>query len=692
MLKPFLSMFDVTWGATNKAFGTTVSTYFLRPEHHTREAFGFEREVLLVYSPYRSLEARVSQLVEQFLTELPARGRVETLAYVLVSDDPAVRERVSEMLVSSVEARTIVPFTRDELHARTDPWLVRNRISETLFSRDLFDISQALVEDTYYFGRKNFVTDLIDRFKRGHNTGLFGLRKSGKTSTIFKVRRNLRNMGLGYSVMIDAQTPACYGLRWWELLRTIVDSLSRETGITLPASLRVPFTESTGAQQFNEALDHILCTLQGSESRVLIIIDEVEHITPQLSRANHWNKDFLPFWQTLRAYQNTNRNVAYLIVGVNPHPAELTVIDGVDNPIFGLIPPLFLPPFSRNEVREMVRTLGRYMGMRFEESTYDYLRVHYGGHPLLIRLACSWMHKYLVGQGQQRPLVVTPKMLQETQTERDYSLFPYTRHILDVLTTWYPLEYELLEMLCQGYEEDYEELVRQEPNLHRHLVGYGLVSETGSTTVQNGLVKEYVRSTQGRQKRSGARSPGTTEDSERVDKTTSTQPETAGVWTAELEQLADTLIHSRTYCNELAAMLKVRPLFDDNKSRLPAKLADVRVTPLSNNRQQFQDAINTLNQVFWDVIPSDVRSRLESDYPTFHRAVNRVRSLRHWMHHSELSDPAVREVVSNTFMEITDGYPSTPTAWQNLHLHVMRELVDGLREVQQKLFLEAQKR
>src|SRR5439155_1471102 len=81
-----------------------------------------------------------------------------------------------------------------------------------------FDIEQALVGDTYFFGRQSFVLDLLDRFKRGENTGLFGLRKSGKTSAIFKLKRLVDADSSGTVVYVDAQNPQVYGLRWWELL------------------------------------------------------------------------------------------------------------------------------------------------------------------------------------------------------------------------------------------------------------------------------------------------------------------------------------------------------------------------------------------------------------------------------------------------------------------------------------------
>jgi hypothetical protein len=83
-LKPFLPGFDVTWARRRKAYNTDLSVYFLKPHKNIQEAFGFEQELMLVYSPYPTLEARSIQAAEHLLQEEPARGRVERLTYLVL--------------------------------------------------------------------------------------------------------------------------------------------------------------------------------------------------------------------------------------------------------------------------------------------------------------------------------------------------------------------------------------------------------------------------------------------------------------------------------------------------------------------------------------------------------------------------------------------------------------------------------
>ena len=104
--------------------------------------------------------------------------------------------------------------------------------------------------------------------------------------------------------------------------------------------------------------------MDDDSDRILIMLDEIEWISFNTSSDPHWESDFIPFWQTLRsAHQNLNGRFCFVISGVNPKCIEEEAVLGYDNPLFALINPTFLQPFDTNTTREMVRKLGRYMGI-----------------------------------------------------------------------------------------------------------------------------------------------------------------------------------------------------------------------------------------------------------------------------------------------------------------------------------------
>ena len=55
--------------------------------------------------------------------------------------------------------------------------------------------------------------------------------------------------------------------------------------------------------------------------------------------------------------------------------------------------PFYIPGFDYTQTREMVRKLGKIMGIKFDEGVYTRLVEDYGGHPFLVRRVCSKIGK-----------------------------------------------------------------------------------------------------------------------------------------------------------------------------------------------------------------------------------------------------------------------------------------------------------
>ena len=180
-LKPFLNGFYVTWATAIKAYNTELKVFFLSPEDHMKTTYGFENELLLVYAPYPRMEPRTIQAIEQIYTESPAKGRVETLNYSLISDAPNIRDWLNEYTSSRQESRIIISFTKDELlDSKGDTWFIRNRLDEQFFGRDLFNYSLPLVEDTFFFGRQQLVMEYLDSHKEERKQGIIWVKENGK--------------------------------------------------------------------------------------------------------------------------------------------------------------------------------------------------------------------------------------------------------------------------------------------------------------------------------------------------------------------------------------------------------------------------------------------------------------------------------------------------------------------------------
>eukprot|EP01034_Spumella_vulgaris_P042162 gene42162-52274_t len=223
-----------------------------------------------------------------------------------------------------------------------------------------------------------------------------------------------------------------------------------------------------------------MLTIFGSKkaSATLMIFDEIERISPRTASSDHWRSgaDFIYFWQTLRAFFQRHPEVfTYMLVGTNPVCVESATLNEHENPIFKSVPSTYVPPFELHHVREMVRKLGRYMGLKFDESIYGMLANDFGGHPFLIRQICSDIHKACTGD---RPFLVDKPLYERVKKEFAFKSVDYMAMMVQVFRDWYPDEFDVLTYLANDDEASFNDFAQTHPDYTKHLIGYGLLQKS----------------------------------------------------------------------------------------------------------------------------------------------------------------------------------------------------------------------
>lgn len=300
------------------------------------------------------------------------------------------------------------------------------------------------------------------------------MRKSGKTSITYAIQRKLTNNGSG-SLLLDCESPAVHKLRWNELLEYLVEQYHAQKLSKTKIIYSERYLEKNAARSFEEDILKIYNSKQ--KAPTLFIFDEIERITPETASSEHWNhdRDFIYFWQTLRAFFQKNQHVfTYMLVGTNPSSVESAFLLECENPIFSSIPSSYVPSFNLEQVSEMVTKLGAYMGLKFDPSICVKLFEELGGHPFLIRQMCSLLHTSIKGE---RPLTVDKATYNKTLIEFNAQSDEFLNMMLTVLQEWYPDEYEMLTYLANGEYESFEELALNHSQYTKHLIGYGLIQQ-----------------------------------------------------------------------------------------------------------------------------------------------------------------------------------------------------------------------
>ena len=656
-LRPFVQNFDVTWAARRRAVDSNLSVYFLKPERHMEREFGFESEILAVYSKYAELQPRSMQAIEQFLSDAPARGRVDTMIAFLISEahDPAAWTR--QYMTSRPESRIIATFSAENLRTSAgDSWAVRSMLAEQLYQRDLFDYRLPINSDYYFFGRSDLLFDLHNAFKGSENRGLFGLRKTGKTSVFFKLERDIKANDDGVFIYIDCKFPPRRTSRWDELLIWIADQLDPH------ADDKAIHTNSHASDAFVEALTKI-----DSDKRVALVFDEIEYISFESPEDEHWKQDFIPFWQTIWHAQSIAGNLAVFVGGVNPTVVEKDLIGGTQNPLFGIVSPQYLGGLHLKEVRLMLRTLGRPMGLRFTTDAVNYLFEQYGGHPLLTRLACSVIHRTLRDSAERLPRLVDKDWLVVSEESREAELTYYCGHVVSELKKFYPDEYSVIAEVARGNLADIYEFIR-DPMFTTHLKNYGLIRSdaVGRPSISIPSVERYVRFEEARE--AGLRTiPRVQPVDERA------------LWLSRRTESIDSALSDLQRASEQIG----RPsLFGPNGYPESHKFFDLDIV---SDERDFMIFINVCNKCFVESIENYGRSiqhgryfwsDISQHYPALSSALRRIKVYRHDRVHIRLTDQATEELKGFLQRDLSGRPPrSFPELWFHLQQCVLDDLL-----------------
>ena len=292
VIKAVAHHFNVNYARRIRAAGTTVSAYLIGPDNKISQTFGFTDELLLVLSAFSNVQARSMQVIEQIYSEQPFKARANPLVYIFVSEAPDVIEYVSTYLMDHPQSRTTIPITWYEIASKHNhACYLRNTISKFLFTRDLFDYKLPLDEDLYFFGRTQVMSELLDSIRKSENRGLFGLRKTGKTSILYKVERTCNDNNIANVLYFNCTRADIRTKRWVGLLGLITDRIVSTLSIPPETGMNDGIID-----RFTQVV-----RLIPSYKRVCVIFDEIEYISPLAKLDPHWSHDFIHFWQMLYA-------------------------------------------------------------------------------------------------------------------------------------------------------------------------------------------------------------------------------------------------------------------------------------------------------------------------------------------------------------------------------------------------------
>lgn len=466
VLLPFTRDFEISWGKSFTQRNTRLSAYLFKPSESMKNSFGFRSEVAVFVSDYKTLEPRVVGAINDILKDKVVSARADPTTFFLISADPSAERWLEDYFIDHPQAVTGIGISYGQLSLQgVELFRIHNLLSTHYYARDLFDYRLPISDDINFFGRPSLINELKDRIKKSENFGIYGLRKSGKTSALFKLRRDVEDTGAAYVFYYDCKTPEIRELGWRDLIVKIARDMLKKVG-----DLESDDVAAHPSSRFRHAVRRA-----GRRKKLCVIFDEIEYISPLYDLDAQWHSDFVPFWQTLWSVQSEYRRISFGMCGVNPALSEADLFSGVQNPVFGIVQPRYVKGLQQPDCNKMVRMIGDRMGLQFTDAALDIMYQQYGGHPLLTRLACSQLHIELSEEQTQRPVKIDHEYVKSKLTLLDNYVEPHCKHALTEIKRFYAPEYEMLQMLAQGHDVDFYELSRDE-FMVGHIRNYGIVA------------------------------------------------------------------------------------------------------------------------------------------------------------------------------------------------------------------------
>ncbi|MFZ2489763.1 MAG: cold shock domain-containing protein [Anaerolineae bacterium] len=426
-------------------------------------------------------------------------------AFLVAEDILPLRDALYRLMSDNREAIVPVDFTSLEAnHYEDSSKTLRTILDQWLSRRDLYRFNYP-VSGRRFFGRELDLQRLMRDIDDGHNVGVFGLRKVGKTSLLQQLRELRTQDVIVYldiqQVPSDSQDCA---YMYWAIAREIYKECELKKN-NIPVFGKVIFQLGNQAvPQFQKRtprlFDHDIRALisqlgqENLSTRIVVILDEVDRLLPSpgFSSGFHGYPDFFAYLRGTS--QSSKGQFVNIITAANPALCEQAIWEGRDNPIFQFYHQTFLPPLTHDDCNDMNVKLGRGMGISYNEESLEVIFQATSGHPYLTRLLCSQISQL----NPSRPLEVTFDMVARARNEfLRGEATPIFNEILERLDTFFPIEHDLLLFIADGVDSEIElsKLVNEPVDVALyHLIGYQLVEQIeGRYRIKINLLYEWLR-------------------------------------------------------------------------------------------------------------------------------------------------------------------------------------------------------
>lgn len=429
--------------------------------------FGFTREVMLFYSPHEDLQGRTFEAAARELVNTDRSATPDI--FFMWSPDQRLKIKLNDW---SRQSKLAIPFVINDEDELSFIMLLRDHI----YTRDLFYMTTP-VHGASFFGRRTLLQSLRDDVFNQSVTGVFGLRKSGKTSILMQLKEELREDQV-VTVLMDLEafpsppedpTDDIVG----DLRRRLIDELKSRKLRTQELS---ELSDRPSILELKNALQTILKRLSKEGHRVLLLLDEIEYLTPadRIDIAEGDMPRVAQLLSALRSIVQESDNFTFVLSGLTSAIVEGGRLYGRPNPLFAWAKAVYVKPLEREEADDLASTVGGKMGIQIEPGALEALHEASGGHAYLYRNLSSAVVRHLPTDVFQRTMTRSSVLneLDDWKSRVQGNIDEMIQHV----KRYYATEAVMLELLMDS-PDDFKDLAPSEHVAVRRLKDLGLIQE-----------------------------------------------------------------------------------------------------------------------------------------------------------------------------------------------------------------------
>lgn len=480
-----------------------VAVFYLEPSRGLAQILGSDLEIVTILSEFPDFDARNVEQARKEIKMEEGEVRLSSEVAFIITGDKDTSDKVNDINKRRREIHTqLVGFSLDELEACKpigDEDFVR-QIQLRFYSRDLYQPRGPVRSPINFFGREAIISEIKNELRNGTgHIGVFGLRKMGKTSLLYRIVDSLRSNSKIAHSHVDLQSvvstrPSPEYLLWYmsEKLLDENEFIRNKADFRLFGKYAL-FSEIENKDTVFERFRYDINNLIDEQERIkfVFMLDEIELIAHNVKSSSWEGEEFLRFWRFLRGIDQENPyRLNFFVTGTNPSCIEQNKIEireekygyveRHDNPTYDYFDIKFLQPLDKenrenDNCKRLLNDIGERMGLKWKKEAVDQVAEFVGGHPSLLRHYASMVHKQLSPREQQK--IVDDELVRSLAPDFIRAHSSDFSQMIDVLREEYPDEYFLLEMAAQGQVGEFREWAEASPKDVAHLRGYGLVDD-----------------------------------------------------------------------------------------------------------------------------------------------------------------------------------------------------------------------